>query len=277
VQERSRALAWLCVLALVLASCAARQPGDPLRPGFNLYSVDDDIEIGRMVSDQADEELDIVGDPALQDYIAELGRRLASDVRTGPFPYTFALVRDDSINAFALPGGPIYIHTGLVAAAANEAQLAGVMAHEISHVALRHGTSQASRASLLQIPAILASEVLGQASVGAQAGQLGLSLGLSSVLLNYSRNAEREADALGARVMAEAGYDPIEMAAFFETLEAEGGARGPEFLASHPSPGNRTATVRAEIQTFPSSGPYTASTGRFGTIRQAVVRLNEGQ
>lgn len=260
---------------LCLAACAARQPGDPLRPGFNLYSVGDDIEIGRQVAASADEDLDIVADPVLQHYISDLGRRLASDARTGPYPYTFTLIRDPSINAFALPGGPIYIHTGLIEAAANEAQLAGVIAHEISHVALRHGTNQASRASLLQIPAMLASGAVGDSSTGAQLGQLGLSVGLSSVLLSYSRNAESEADALGARIMAESGYDPIEMAAFFETLEAAGGARGPEFLASHPNPGNRTAAVRAEVGTFPSARPYNASTGRFPEIRASVVRMRE--
>lgn len=265
-----------CLAAvLVLAACAARQPGDPLRPGFNLYSVGDDIEIGRQVSVSAEEDLDIVGDPVLQTYISDLGRRLASDARTGPYPYTFTLVRDPSINAFALPGGPVYIHTGLIEAAASEARLAGVIAHEISHVVLRHGTNQASRASLLQIPAMLASGALGDSSTGAQLGQLGLSVGLSSVLLSYSRNAESEADALGARIMAEAGYDPIEMAAFFETLEAAGGTRGPEFLSSHPNPGNRTAAVRAEVRTFPSAGPYDAQTGRFPGIRDRIVRMRE--
>jgi predicted Zn-dependent protease len=266
----------LASIALVLmCACAARQPGDPLQPGFNLYSVQDDIEIGRQVSASAEEDLDIVDDPALQTYVSELGRRLASDARTGPYPYTFKLIRDPSINAFALPGGPIYIHSGLIEAAANEAQLAGVIAHEISHVVMRHGTTQATRASLVQIPALLASGALGDSSTGAQLGQLGLSVGLSSVLLSYSRNAEREADALGARLMSEAGYDPVEMAAFFETLQASGGARGPEFLSSHPSPGNRIDAVRAEIATFPSTGPYRASTGQFADMRARVVRMHE--
>lgn len=264
---------WLSA-SLLLTSCAARQPGAPLTPGFNLYSVSDDIEIGRSLSAEVEPTLDIVQDASLQGYISELGQRLASGARTGPYPYRFTLIQDASINAFALPGGPVYIHTGLIEAAANEAQLAGVLAHEISHVALRHGTSQASRASLLEIPAMIAGGALGDSSVAAGVGQLGLSVGLSSVLLSYSRNAEREADALGARLMSEAGYDPVEMAAFFETLEAEGGSRGPEFLSSHPSPGNRIEEVRAEIRTFPSSGPYTASTGRFAEIRQQVIRLD---
>lgn len=260
-------------MLVFFVACATRHPGDPLQPGFNLYSVADDIEIGRQVSASAEEDLSVVEDPLLQTYVSDLGQRLASDPRSGPFPYTFTLIQDPSINAFALPGGPIYIHTGLIEAAANEAQLAGVIAHEISHVALRHGTNQASRASLLQIPAMLASGALGDQSAGAQIGQLGLSVGLSSVLLSYSRSAETEADALGARIMAEAGYDPLEMAAFFETLEASGGTRGPEFLSSHPNPGNRTQAVRAEIRTFPSAGPYTASTGRFPEIQARISQL----
>jgi predicted Zn-dependent protease len=276
LMRRAQGSGWLLLAGLLgVAACAARQPGDPLRPGFNLYSVGDDIEIGRQVASSAEEDLDIVADPVLQTYVSDLGRRLASDARTGPYPYSFKVIRDPSINAFALPGGPVYIHTGLIEAAANESQLAGVIAHEISHVALRHGTNQASRASLLQIPAMLASGALGDQSAGAQLGQLGLSVGLSSVLLSYSRTAESEADALGARIMSETGYDPIEMAAFFETLQAAGGARGPEFLSSHPNPGNRTEAVRAEIRTFPSAGPYNASTGRFPGIRARVIQMRQ--
>jgi predicted Zn-dependent protease len=273
IRSRNRRFFVLQLVACAtLIGCAARQPGDPLRPGFNLFSIEDDIEIGQQGAEQIEMQVEIVEDRDLQDYISRLGQALARHPQAGPFPYRFTLIRDPAINAFALPGGPIYIHSGLVVAAANEAQLAGVMAHEISHAALRHGTSQASRANLVGIAGVLAAGAGGGALAGL--GEFGVAFGISSVLLNYSRNAEREADALGARLMSDAGYDPIEMAAFFETLEAEGGARGPEFLSSHPSPGSRVQSVRAEIQTFPA-GTYDAGTGRFAAFKRAVEALED--
>jgi predicted Zn-dependent protease len=181
------------------------------------------------------------------------------------------LINDPSINAFALPGGPIFVNSGLIAAAENEAQVAGVLAHEIAHVALRHATSQASKANLLQFPAALAAAMIGQGSVGAQLGQMGLGLGLNALMLRYSRGAEEEADALGARIMAAAGYNPLEMARFFEKLEGEGGPRAPQFLSSHPNPGNRVKDVQAEIQALPP-GNYTR-TGDAASFRHAKQRV----
>jgi hypothetical protein len=273
LQDGARTLRILVIL-LVVAGCAARQPGDPLEPGFNVYAPEDDVQIGRQAAAEIEGQVEIVDDDALQDYVSELGRTLAAHPDAGPYPYRFTLINDPAINAFALPGGPIYIHSGLVDAATNEAQLAGVMAHEISHVALRHGTSQASKGNLIQLPAVLAGAAIGQESVVAELGQLGLGLGVNSLLLRYSRSAENEADALGARLMASAGYDPVEMAVFFETLEGEEGGRPPEFLSSHPNPGNRIEAVRAEVQTFPPS-EYGASTGRFPDMQRMVAQLPE--
>jgi predicted Zn-dependent protease len=177
-----------------------------------------------------------------------------------------------SINAFALPGGPVFVHIGLMKVADNEAQLVGVLAHEISHVALRHATSEASKATLVQLHAAVAGQAIGQGSTIAQLGQLGLGVGVNSVLLKYSRDAEREADALGTRIMAQAGYNPLEMARFFEKLEAEGGARAPEFLSSHPNPGNRVSAVRAEVGTLPQRD-YHVSTGQFPRMKQLAGQL----
>ena len=126
-----------------------------------------------------------------------------------------------------------------------------MMAHEISHVALRHGTNQASKANLIQLPAMLAGAVVGNGSMLGQLAQLGIGLGANSVLLKYSRDAETHADMLGARMMAKAGYNPIEMARFFEKLEAQGGSSGPQFLSSHPNPGNRMRAIQEEIQYMP--------------------------
>ena len=190
------------LLLLVLGSCATRQPGDPLSPGYNVFSKQQDVELGRQAAGEIRQQVDVVDDPELQQYIRELGARLAQQPQALDYPYEFTLINEGSINAFALPGGPIFIHSGLVEAADNEGQLVGVLAHEISHVALRHGTSQASKAQMIQLPAILAGAVMGQQSVWSQAGQIGLGLGLNALIMKYSRNAEKQADALGAQIMA---------------------------------------------------------------------------
>ena len=210
-----------------------------IKPGFNLFSKEQDIQLGREAAAEIEKQVELVGDARLNKFVDELGKDLARYAQDPDYPFTFKVVADENINAFALPGGPIYMHTGTIAQADNEAQVAGVMAHEIGHVILRHSTNQASKASLFKLPAVLAGGVLGnQGGMLAALGQVGLGLGLNSALLKYSRNAERDADIVGARMMAEAGYSPVEMASFFEKLAAQSGGGGmPQFLASHPNPG----------------------------------------
>ena len=187
-----------------------------------MFSVEQDIQLGKEAAQQVAQQYPVVQNQSLQNYIRRVGERLASQPDAQGFPYTFTLLHDQSVNAFALPGGPTFVFTGLLREADNEAQLAGVLAHEISHVKLRHGTNQASKANLIQLPAMIAGGMLGDGSILGQLAQLGIGLGANSVLLKYSRDAERQADALGARIMAQAGYNPIEMGRFFEKL---GGAR----------------------------------------------------
>ena len=262
----------IALLTLVFVpGCAARKPGEPLKPGFNLFSKEQDIQLGREAAAQVRQQLPIVDNRELQNYVSQIGQRLAQQQGAEDYPYSFTMVNDPSINAFALPGGPTFIHTGLLKAAENEAQLAGVMAHEIAHVALRHGTNQASKANLIQLPAMIAGGLAGEGLLG-QLAQVGIGLGANSVLLKYSRDAERQADALGARLMAQAGYNPIEMARFFERLAAEGGPGGPDFLSSHPDPGNRMQLVQQEIRTFPRTD-YGYRTGRFEQAKSLVGGL----
>ena len=269
---RKRFLLALALAATLGAGCATRRPGDPIRPGFNLYTPDQDIELGREAAAQIRSQVEIVSDRELQSYVAQIGQRLAAQPEAGTYPYSFTMINEKEINAFALPGGPIFVNAGTLEAADNEAQFAGVLAHEIGHVALRHATNQASKANLIQIPAVLGGAAIGQGSVGAQLAQLGLGFGVNSLLLRYSRDAETEADALGARIMAQAGYNPIEMARFFDKLEAQEGARAPQFLASHPDPGNRMQAVQAEIQTLPQR-QYVADSGQFPHMKQEVAQL----
>ena len=260
------------LLLLGFLACSQRQPGDPLTPGYNVFSKEQDIEIGRQAAGEIRGQVDVVDDERLQSYVSSIGERLAMQPEAEDYPYEFTLINEPSINAFALPGGPIFVHSGLLAAADNEAQLAGVLGHEIAHVALRHGTSQASKAQMIQLPAVLAGAVLGSGSVAAQAGQIGVGLGLNALVMKYSRSAEKQADALGARIMAGAGYDPLAAARFFEKLAAEGGARPPIFLSSHPDPGNRVRLVEAEVATF-QPADYGYSTGSFADAKARVQSL----
>ncbi len=206
----------LFLLAFALAiPAAARKPGEPIKPGFNLFSKQQDVQLGQQAAEQVRRQFQVVPNQELQDYIRRVGDRIASqpEARNSGFQFTFTLVSEQSINAFALPGGPAFVHTGLITAADNEAQLAGVLAHEISHVILRHGTNQASKANLLQIPALLAGAATGSNLLASLTNLVG-----SGFLLKFSRGAESEADAMGTRLMNQAGYNPIEMARFFEKL-----------------------------------------------------------
>lgn len=272
---RRRRRATALVILLAAAGLLAQGPRQ-LRPGFNLFSRDQDIQLGREAAVEIEKQVIVLNDPELERYIRRIGEKLAATPEAAGFPYSFKIVHDKSINAFALPGGPTYLHTGLLAAADNEAQVAGVMAHEIAHVALRHGTNQLSKANLIQLPAMLAiwaAERKG--SLWGQIAQLGVGLGATSVLLKYSRDAERDADLLGTRMMARVGYDPVEMARFFEKLEASGGSRVLQFFSSHPNPGNRVKAVQAELQYLPE-GPYTKGDAEeFERIKRRVAALPE--
>jgi Zn-dependent protease with chaperone function len=263
----------LSVLLASLAAVAAEQRPRELRPGFNLFSKEQDIQLGKEAAEQIAKEYVIVNNPELSRYVENLARKLWTQPEADNYPYSMRVVHDDTINAFALPGGPMFVHTGLIKAADNEAQLAGVLAHEISHVALRHGTNQVSRANLIQLPALLAGALAGSGGgMLGQLAQLGIGLGANSLLLKYSRSAERDADLLGARIMSRAGYNPMEMARFFEKLEAEGGQRIPQFLSSHPNPGNRVKAVEEEIRLLPPR-EYNANTGQFARAKQIVAQL----
>jgi beta-barrel assembly-enhancing protease len=168
---------------------------------------------------------------------------------------------------------PMFIQTGLLRAVDNEAQLAGVMGHEMSHVILRHGTNQASKAQLIQLPAVLGSQLAGSSMVG-QLAQLGIGLGANSVILKFSRSAESQADLMGSHLMAEAGYNPIELARFFDKLNAEGGSHAPQFLSDHPNPENREKAIEQEIQRLPAQD-YNYQTGDFARMKQAVAGIHE--
>ena len=221
----------------------------------NRYTIDQEVQLGRQGVAEIEKQLKLLPpDHPMSKFINQLGQSLAAKAPGYKFPYTFKVVREKSINAFALPGGPIYVHTGLIDAA-SESQLAAVMGHEISHVVMRHSTRQASRAMKAQIPLAILGGVLG-AGVGGWAGalgQMGMSLTAGSVMMKYSRDAETESDMVGAQIMYDAGYNPEAAVSFFQKLkEQSGGSGGPQFLASHPDPGNRARDISKILSRFPA-------------------------
>src|SRR5687767_6192302 len=238
-------------LALALAVTADAQTRITLRD--NKYTPAQDVQLGREAAAQVRREYPMLDDSTTERLIDRIGERLAQNIpeeyRQPAFRYSFDVVNMREINAFALPGGPMFVNRGMIQASRNEAEVAGVMAHELAHVVLRHGTVQASKAQKFQIGAI-AGQILG-AIVGGTPGAViaqGSEIGLGTYFLKYGREFEREADLVGAQIMARAGYDPIAMATMFETIARQGGSGGPEWLSSHPNPGNRSAAIRKEAQ-----------------------------
>lgn len=248
-----------------------------LEPGFNLYSPEDDIAIGRQFIERTESDLDTIGDEILAEYVNRIGQQLALEAPGYRYPYRFRLVNDTAINAFALPGGPVYLNRGIVEEADREAEVAGVLAHEIAHVALRHGTNQASKAQLAQAPlSILGGIFGGGGGVASIVTEVAGGFAANSLFLRYSRDAERQADLLGAQILYAVGYDPTGMPEFFEKLEADGGGRGSEFFSSHPNPDNRAADVADEIRRLGDLPPsYIDNFSDFRRIKERLADIPE--
>ncbi len=243
---------------------------------WNLFSRDQEIQVGREASLEAEKQLPLLrdSDPVAR-YVQKLGAQLASHAPAPEYPYTFKVVNQKEINAFAMPGGPIYINLGTIQAADNEAQLAGVMAHEISHVVMRHGTAAASKQMMAQAPLAILGGLMGR-GIGAQLAQLGISFGLGSYFLRNTRKAETEADLVGTGILYDSGYDPRQMAVFFDKLQKEGGgggrSRAAEFFSDHPSPGNRSASVSREVGTL-AAKKYQSDSADFRSIKSVVAGM----
>ena len=240
----------------------------PVKPGWNMFSPRQDVEVGQEVSRDAERQLPMLNNSRVDQYVDSIGRRLAARAPGERYPYRVKVVNDRKINAFALPGGPIYLNRGVIEAADNEAQVAGVIAHEIAHIALRHGTNQASKAAAAQVPLAILGGIVGSDSTKGMLAQLGAGFAVNSVLLKYSRTAESQADILGTQILHDAGYDPRAMAQFFQKFE--GG--GVEFFSNHPSPNNRIARVNQEVNALggvPRNA--TVSTGAFGDVRNSLA------
>ncbi len=268
----------MVVPALIL-SCAVVSAQTRITPDRNKYSPAQDVQLGQQAAAEARKQLPMLNDDRVDDYVEDVGRRLVSaippELRHPEFRYTFDVVNQKEINAFALPGGPMFLNRGMIEASKNEAEMAGVMAHEISHVALRHGTAQATKGEKFQIGAV-AGQILG-AIVGGAAGSAiaqGSQFGLGAYFLKYGREYERQADLLGAQIMARAGYDPRQMANMFRTIEKEsGGSGGPEWLSSHPNPGNRYDAINREAAMLQVQGSA-PSDAEFQTVSSRLAGMS---
>ena len=244
----------------------------------NKYSVEQDVKLGREAAQEVRQEMPILNDDRVDDYVDRVGERLVAQIprefRHDAFDYTFDVVNLREINAFALPGGPMFAHRGMIEQAKTEGEIAGVLAHEISHVALRHGTAQASKAGKYQLGQI-GSAILG-AIIGGRTGEVVSTagqVGFGAAFLKYSREYERQADILGAQIMARAGYDPRDMANMFRTIEKEGGSRGPEWLSNHPNPGNRAEYINREAQMLRVTNPV-RNTEEFESVQARLDQMS---
>lgn len=242
----------------------------------NKYTPAQDVEMGLQAAAEVRKELPLLQDDAVTSYVERLGQRLATvipaEYQHSEFKYTFETVNVKEINAFALPGGPMFVNRGMIEAAASEGEVVGVMAHEVSHVLLRHGTAQASKAGRYQMGQV-AGAVLG-AVIGGRVGSVvaqGTQFGFGTMFLKFGREYEKQADLLGAQLMSRAGYDARDMASMFRTIEKQG-SNGPEWLSDHPNPGNRVQYIEKEAQTLRVSNPVTDRSG-FDRVRAHLKSL----
>jgi predicted Zn-dependent protease len=239
---------------------------------IQFYSLEKEVAIGRQLSAEVDQTSKIINDPIVSEYVNRVAQNIVlhSDSKV---PFTIKVVDSQEVNAFALPGGFLYVNRGLLEAAENEAEVAGVIAHEVAHVAARHGMEQASRGELfnyLSIPLIF----LG--GIGGYAIRQGLGLAVPLSFLKFSRGAEKEADRLGAQYMWAAGYDPNALISFFEKLQAKEKKKPgtlSKLFSTHPMTGSRITEVRELIDRFPERSEYQISSSEFSQVKSRIIAI----
>jgi Zn-dependent protease with chaperone function len=268
----------LVVLAAVLTAGTLLVAQTPIKLPKNKYTPEQDVEIGLKGAAEVRKQYPIIKDEAIARYLTGLGDRLVAvapaNLNQKVYRYSFTPVNLKEINAFALPGGPMFVHRGMIDAAAVEGEVVGVMAHELAHVLLRHGTANATKA---QNPWLQLGQIAGQvggAMVGGNTGALiaeGSGFGLGTLMLRYGRDYEKQADLLGSQIMARAGYDPRDLAHMFETIAGESKGGAPQWMSSHPNPGNRTQYITKEAEMLKIEGK--ADTSGFQVARQRFAGM----
>ena len=264
------------ILALVMTVGVA-EAQTQVKPGFNLFSPEQDVEIGRQSAAEVQRQMPVLSDRELDAYVNRIGKKLAANAPGPKFPYEFKVVNASDINAFALPGGPIYLNRGIIDNARNEGEVAGVLAHEIAHVALRHGTHQASKAYAAQAGLSILGGLL-----GGRVGQNTASIinavggfGLNALFLKFSREAETQSDLVGAQMLARSGYTPADMISFFQTLAKAEPSKKTNFLSSHPAPSDRVSRLQREAQALNVPATPTTNVAELNRI-QSRLRSSYG-
>jgi predicted Zn-dependent protease len=243
--------------------------------GVNLYSLQREIALGKQAAMEVEKTAKLINDPLVTEYVNRVGQNLVrnSDAKV---PFTIKVIDSDEINAFALPGGFFYVNSGLILRADEEAELAGVMGHEIAHVAARHGTKTATKGELMQLATIPIMILVPYGAAGYGIYE-GLNLAIPMSYLKFTRDAEREADFLGLQYMYKAGYDPNAFVSFFEKIEAEERRHPgsiPKIFSTHPPTPDRVQKAQEEIATIlPARDEYVVSTSEFDTVKARLRRI----
>ncbi|MEO8380362.1 MAG: M48 family metallopeptidase [Acidobacteriota bacterium] len=265
------------VLALMLAVslvAGVAEAQTKISPGWNMFSPQQDVEIGAQSAAEADRQLPILNDSNVQNYVNRIGQKLAANAGGPQFQYRFRVVNASDINAFALPGGFVYINRGVLENARNEGEVAGVVAHEIAHVSLRHGTHQASKAYAAQAGLQILGGLLG-GRVGNNTAQILNTVGgvgLNALFLKFSRELETQADVRGAQILASSGYTPADMVSFFNTLAKADTSKKTTWLSNHPAPPDRIARLEKERQLLKEPATPTQNTQQLASIKSDLRR-----
>jgi len=283
-------LSSLAILSIVLVSGAysadqKNKKDDPNQIGdrdvgkcLNFYSLDKEIAWGKQLADEVARESKIDDDPILSEYVNRVGQNLArnSDAKV---PFTFRVIDGEELNAFALPGGYVFVYTGLIKLASEEDEFAGALAHEIAHVAARHMTCRASQEQIAKTAGVLPGILLGP--LGGWAARQAAGVAIPMTFRSFSRHDEAEADYLGVQYMYAAGYDPTGAVSIFEKLEAlqktKPGAVA-RVLATHPMSADRITKTEEEIQRIlPAKAEYVVTTSEYRDVRERLISRNDGQ
>ncbi len=262
----------LAVLFAVSLMTGAVEAQTKINPGWNMFSPQQDVEIGAQSATEAERQLPILRDADVENYLNRIGQRLAENAGGPQFQYRFRVVNASDINAFALPGGYVYVNRGIFENARNEGEVAGVVAHEIAHVALRHGTHQASKAYAAQAGLQILGGLLG-GKVGNNTAQILNTVGgvgLNALFLKFSRDLETQADVRGAQILAASGYTPADMVSFFHQLEQVDKSKKTNWLSNHPAPPDRIARIEKERQLLHEPATPTQNTAQLASIQREL-------
>jgi predicted Zn-dependent protease len=258
--NRTRSYRSATAAALLVATAGCATFG-----GANYVPIEDEWQLGRELEADLARRLDLVDDATLERYVNSVGQRMVRQTNMANLPWRFHVVRDAEINAFNVPGGLVYVHTGLIARSGSAAEFAGALAHEIGHGVARHGTQ---RLSQQQEASLLASILLGSNPSGV--AQIGAQIAAAGAFASFSRADEREADQLAVQLMAATGYNPEGLARLLQRL-LESGAGGGGFFSSHPNPEERMQNVRAFARDVNTSGLRMDESG-FSTVKSRAAQ-----